>query len=506
MPERHGERVNDVHVDERGENAGEDEQERMLALDAQREIADRGDDRLQESDRDEQQPTAHIALAWRVHADLLIAVHFKLVDRDEHESADPQRKIRVERRDRGTIVFDRVEDLFVQMHRLAHERADLARVKSERLGKLLEHRRTAQRGHIGARGVELFGEIGELCLRASNGGVRLGHGARQLVEQPVALFQRALQRGKRAGQRPIGQAECIEPGVEIRHDRAGDGRVCARHRRRAVLRQRGDIVVEPVRGVLPRVDRSRGVLIEGVDALLLERQLFAGFGELRGKILIRLAVRIQLAGLQRLLHAVEHIAGGGVDVMHGAGHLVERVLRGVQSAEHGAGGIAHVDLQAGQLRAAVVERSDQRVRESFGLCARFAQQVGRLADGVKRVGDFRGERDVGLFGRIDGGEGLVERGAGVAQLLLDGFELVDGVGQIVDDVALRAFHAAGGFSRCLLHFLCHGVGHAGNESGVDLLVDRGRARIGDFRRDRVQLFVDVVRDRRSVAFTGDGAD
>ena len=40
------------------------------------EIADRGDDRLQESDRDEQQPTAHIALAWRVHADLLIAVHF----------------------------------------------------------------------------------------------------------------------------------------------------------------------------------------------------------------------------------------------------------------------------------------------------------------------------------------------------------------------------------------------------------------------------------------------
>ena len=61
----------------------------MLALDAQREIADRGDDRLQKSDRDEQQPTAHIALAWRVHADLLIAVHFKLVDRDEHESADP---------------------------------------------------------------------------------------------------------------------------------------------------------------------------------------------------------------------------------------------------------------------------------------------------------------------------------------------------------------------------------------------------------------------------------
>ena len=99
--------------------------------------------------------------------------------------------------------------------------------------------------------------------------------------------------------------------------------------------------------------------------------------------------------------------------MHGAGHLVERVLRGVQSAEHGAGGIAHVDLQAGQLRAAVVERSDQRVRESFGLCARLAQQVGRLADGVKRVGDFRGERDVGLFGRIDGGEGLVERGTGV---------------------------------------------------------------------------------------------
>ena len=255
-----------------------------------------------------------------------------------------------------------------------------------------------------------------------------------------------------------------------------------------------------------RVDLSRGVLIEGVDALLLERQLFAGFGELRGKILIRLAVRIQLAGLQRLLHAVEHIAGGGVDVMHGAGHLVERVLRGVQSAEHGAGGIAHVDLQAGQLRAAVVERSDQRVRESFGLCARLAQQVGRLADGVKRVGDSRGERDVGLFGRIDGGEGLVERGTRAAQLLLDGFELVDGVGQIVDDVALRAFHAAGGFSRCLLHFLRYGVGHAGNESGVDLLVDRGRTRIGDFRRDRVQLFVDVVRDRRSVAFTSDGAD
>ena len=39
-------------------------------MDAQREIADRGDDRLQESDRDEQQPTAHIALAWRVPHDV----------------------------------------------------------------------------------------------------------------------------------------------------------------------------------------------------------------------------------------------------------------------------------------------------------------------------------------------------------------------------------------------------------------------------------------------------
>ena len=91
--------------------------------------------------------------------------------------------------------------------------------------------------------------------------------------------------------------------------------------------------LNPFAVFFPAWYRSRGVLtVEGVDALLLERQLFAGFGELRGKIRIRLAVRIQLAGLQRLLHAVEHIAGGGVDVMHGAGHLVERVLRGVQSA------------------------------------------------------------------------------------------------------------------------------------------------------------------------------
>ena len=61
----------------------------MFALDTQREIADCGDDRLQEPDGDEQQPTAHIALARRVFADFLIAVDFKLVYRDEHEPADP---------------------------------------------------------------------------------------------------------------------------------------------------------------------------------------------------------------------------------------------------------------------------------------------------------------------------------------------------------------------------------------------------------------------------------
>ena len=81
MAERHGQRVNNVDVDERTEDSGQDEQQRMLALDAEHQIANGGDDGLQESDGDQQQPAAKICLRSGDTANAL-AVDLKLVDGD----------------------------------------------------------------------------------------------------------------------------------------------------------------------------------------------------------------------------------------------------------------------------------------------------------------------------------------------------------------------------------------------------------------------------------------
>ena len=129
MPERSGERVDDVHVYERFEQSCEDEQHRVRALDAECDIAYGGDDRLHEADCHEQ-PTPEIALRRRVVADALVAVHFELVDGHEHETADPQRKVGVERRDGGPVVVGRIYDDFAQMHGVAHEVADARRVET----------------------------------------------------------------------------------------------------------------------------------------------------------------------------------------------------------------------------------------------------------------------------------------------------------------------------------------------------------------------------------------
>ena len=40
----------------------------------------------------------------------------------------------------------------------------------------------------------------------------------------------------------------------------------------------------------------------------------------------------------------------------------------------------------------------------------------------------------------------------------------------------------------------NGGGYRGDEGGVDLLVDGGGTGVGDFRRDRVLLLVDVILD------------
>ena len=48
----------------------------------------------------------------------------------------------------------------------------------------------------------------------------------------------------------------------------------------------------------------------------------------------------------------------------------------------------------------------------------------------------------------------------------------------------------------------NGGGYRGDEGGVDLLIDGGGAGVGDFRRDRVLLLVDVILDFR--LFGGSG--
>ena len=92
------------------------------------------------------------------------------------------------------------------------------------------------------------------------------------------------------------------------------------------------------------------------------------------------------------------------------------------------------------------------------------------------------------------------------QLVAHAVQLVDGGVEIRDDVALRTVERLRGGLRGSLDFRGHGVGDGGYEGGVDLFVDFRGAGVGDFRRDRVFLFVDVVRDVRTFGGTGDGSD
>ena len=209
MAECHGQCINNVDVDERTEDSGQDEQQRMLALDAEHQIADGGDDGLQESDGDQQQPAAKICLRSGDTANAL-AVDLKLVDGNQHETTYPQCQIRVERGDCGPVIVGGIHDFRGQSDGIAHELAESLVIQMQRIPDFLVSGGTIERGDIGAYGGDIAGHLAQRILRAIDGGFRLVQGIDKLVEQPVGLIQGAGQRSQRAIQRAVQGGETVQ--------------------------------------------------------------------------------------------------------------------------------------------------------------------------------------------------------------------------------------------------------------------------------------------------------
>gem|GEM_PF-3146750 len=100
----------------------------------------------------------------------------------------------------------------------------------------------------------------------------------------------------------------------------------------------------------------------------------------------------------------------------------------------------------------------------------------------------------------------MQRGLGIRERRVHGADAVDHLVEVADHVVLRAGRRLVEFVARLGYGGCDRVAHRGDEGGVDLLVDGRRARIGDFRRDRVLFLVDVVLDLRPGSGAGHRID
>ena len=175
--ERDRQGVNDVHVHERGEHAGEHEQRRMLALDTEDEVARAHDDRLDKAEQDHEHPTTEVTLVRREATQALV-IDLELEDGDEHEAANPQREIGVEGRYAGTVIGNRVDRLRAQRHGSGHEIRHVLRIHVE-IGRCLG---AAEGGEVGR-------DASERRLQIGQGLIGAGKRLTGLVEHGVELVE-----------------------------------------------------------------------------------------------------------------------------------------------------------------------------------------------------------------------------------------------------------------------------------------------------------------------------
>ena len=138
-------RVDEIHIRERAHRAGQHEQHRVAAIDAQQDVDAANRLRLQKRQNDEQQPAPEVALPRRC---LREAHDLDLHKRHQNEASYPQGQVGVERGNRRTVVRNGIELGGGHLHGCRDERTRVFDVDAKELREFFHLERIANGPYV----------------------------------------------------------------------------------------------------------------------------------------------------------------------------------------------------------------------------------------------------------------------------------------------------------------------------------------------------------------------
>ncbi|KAM9862911.1 hypothetical protein ACI1US_01272 [Leucobacter sp. BZR 635] len=222
VAERDRERIDNAHVDERGEDSGRHERDGARGLHANDEVSDTHDDRLQHRKRSEQEEATHVGLT---HRDVFkaLGVHLNLEDHHEHEGTDPERKIREQRCHRGAVGGNGEDGLLIDRHGRGHKLGDLLRVEPRESSKRPEIGGCAECEHVRSCGLHASPHILQVAVKALEGIAGRPQLGADVAEQGSCLVDHGLLRAERSAESPRARRQLGHRGVHLGHRLAQGG-------------------------------------------------------------------------------------------------------------------------------------------------------------------------------------------------------------------------------------------------------------------------------------------
>ena len=192
--ERGRQGVDEAHVHERRERAGRHERHRAHALHAHDQVARAHDEGLHRAQHDEQKPAAQIPLR-RPEGAHAAGINLQLDDGDEHEAADPQRQVGVERRHARPVVVHGVHRPRVDLHGRGHEVGHVGGLDAPQRRQFLDGGGVVQGLQVGDGGRQAVLRGFQRAAGGSGRALRFAQRAPQGVQQPLGLFEGGFQAG-----------------------------------------------------------------------------------------------------------------------------------------------------------------------------------------------------------------------------------------------------------------------------------------------------------------------
>ena len=191
--EARGEHVDDRDKHERNSDRRPHETQSGDRLNADDQVTDRHDERLNDPEEREQHPPAHVLGGRRGRADTLF-IHVELEKEDERKRADPQGQVREQRGHRRTVGGHGVHGLRLDLRRRGHERGDRFCVESERVREVAQRIRGGQRRNIRGHRVEVGLDRSDIRRARLGRRLRPVQEGIELVEEARHLLALAAQR------------------------------------------------------------------------------------------------------------------------------------------------------------------------------------------------------------------------------------------------------------------------------------------------------------------------